>query len=158
MRALLPIIAGSLLVALFFVGFSYLIPSSDSNPSNVFSIKIDEDLSYYKYEYTWNKQESNIAGTKTFKGKVVLEVTTDLSAQEAAILKAAYYDINFIEINSKAPLSTDGSWWYITNHWHSIKIRNPEYNANERNLHKPSKLVKFIESFREFKKYGKTNA
>ena len=157
MRVMLSIIAGSLLVALFFIGFSYLIPSSGSNQPNVFSVKIDEELNYNKYEYTWNEQESNIVGTKIFKGTAVLDVTTDLNAQEAAIIKAAYYDINFIEIDPTAPLSTDGSWWYITNHGHSIKIRNPEYNANKRNLRKLSKLVRFIESFSELKKYGKTN-
>ena len=157
MRVVFSIIIGALLVAIFYIGFSYLIPSEKTNQENVFSVKIDEELNYNKYEYTWNEQESNIVGTKTFKGKAVLDVTTDLNAQEAAILKAAYYDINFIEINPKAPLSTDGAWWYITNHGHSIKIRNPDYNANERNLHKLSKLIRFIESFSELKKYGKTN-
>ena len=157
MRVVLSIIIGALLVVVFFIGFSYLIPSENANQKNVFSVKIDEELNYNKYEYIWSEQDSNIIGIKIFKGKAVLDVTTALSSEENAILKSAYYDINFQNINHKAPLSTDGSWWHITNQGHSIKVRNPDTKIGERNLRKVSKLVRFIESFSELKKYGKTN-
>ncbi|MCP4322054.1 MAG: hypothetical protein GY787_09430 [Alteromonadales bacterium] len=157
MRVVLSIIIGALIVALFFVGFSYLIPSEDNVQKNIFSVQIDEELNYNKYEYIWNEQKSSIVGIQLFKGKPVLDVTTELSAQEDALIKSAYYDIDFTQIIPEAPLSTDGSWWYITNHGHSLKIRNPDSKAAERHLLKVSKLVRYIESFSELKKYGKTN-
>ncbi|MGJ8692756.1 MAG: hypothetical protein ACSHW0_09770 [Thalassotalea sp.] len=157
MRILFSILGGALLVLMFFVLLSLIIPSSENAQGNVFTFKEDVELAYDKYEFTWDESKSTVTVIKTWKGKPSLDITVELTAQQDALLKSAYSKIDFTLIDPNSPTSTDGSWWYINNHGNSFKIRNPDYNVKQRNLESLYKLVKYIEKFSTIKKYGEIN-
>ena len=157
MKLLLSIIAGLVITGLFFAAFSLFIPRAELASSSIFTVKIDDELRFEKYEYTWNESESSLTSTKFFKDEAVLDITSDLSSEENSLIKSAYYEIDFLQIVSEAPLSTDGSWWYVTNNGTLMNIRNPYYAPSKRNLVNLGKLVKLMESFSKIKMYGKTN-
>lgn len=157
MRVLVSAFGAAIVVALIFVVFSQIIPNNENKQSNIFTVKVNVELAYDKYEFIWNEKESTIVVIKTWKGKPSLDITTELTAQEDAILKSIYSKLDLTVIDPNSPLSTDGSWWHITNHGHSFSIRNPDYNIKQRNLYQLHKLVKNIEKFSTIKKYGETN-
>jgi len=157
MRVLASICGAAILVGLFFIVFSQIIPSTESKVPNIFFVEIDVELAFDKYEFTWDEAKSTIAVTKYWKGKPVLTVTNELSVQQDALLKYFYSKLDYTVIQPNAPTSTDGSWWHITNHGHSFSIRNPDYNIEQRNLYHLNKLVKNIKKFSNIKKYGVAN-
>ena len=84
MKVLASICGAVILVGLFFLVFSQIIPSTESKVPNIFVVEIDVELAFDKYEFTWDEAKSTIAVTKYWKGKPVLTVTNELSVQQDA--------------------------------------------------------------------------